>query len=46
MFDLWGKELKYAEELLLNHYRKPVRNLWGCRICVGWFKTVATAVPE
>jgi len=26
MFYLWGKELKYAKELLLNHYRKPVRN--------------------
>jgi len=26
MFDVWGKELKYAKELLLNHYRKPVRN--------------------
>jgi len=34
MFDVWGKELKYAKELLLNHYRKLVRNLWGCRICV------------
>jgi len=22
MFDLQGKELKYAKELLLNHYRK------------------------
>jgi len=26
IFDLWGKELKYVKELLLNHYRKPVRN--------------------
>jgi len=26
MFDLQGKELKYAKELLLNHYRKSVRN--------------------
>ena len=26
MFDLRGKELKYAKELLLNHYRKPVQN--------------------
>jgi len=26
MFDLWGKELKYAKELLLNHYKKTVRN--------------------
>ena len=26
MFDLWRKGLKYAKELLLNHYRKPVQN--------------------
>jgi len=26
MFDLRGKELKYAKELLLNHYRKSVQN--------------------
>jgi len=26
MFDLWVKELKYAKELLLNHYRKSVKN--------------------
>jgi len=26
MFDFRGKELKYAKELLLNHYRKSVRN--------------------
>jgi len=26
MFDLPGKELKYAKELLLNHYRKSVQN--------------------
>jgi len=26
MFDLRGKELKYAQELLLNHYSKPVQN--------------------
>jgi len=26
MFDLRGKELKYAKELLPNHYRKPVQN--------------------
>jgi len=26
MFDLRGKELKYAKELLLNHYRKAVQN--------------------
>jgi len=26
MFDLRGKELKYAEELLLNHHRKSVQN--------------------
>ena len=27
MFDLRGKELKYAKELLLNHYRKSVQKL-------------------
>jgi len=26
MFDLRGKELKYAKELLLNHCRKSVQN--------------------
>jgi len=26
MFDLWDKELKYAKELLLDHYRKCVQN--------------------
>jgi len=26
MFNLRGKELKYAKELLLNHYRKSVQN--------------------
>jgi len=26
MFDLWDKELKYAKELLLDHYRKSVQN--------------------
>jgi len=26
MFDLRGKELKCAKELLLNHYRKSVKN--------------------
>jgi len=26
MFDLPGKELKYAKELLLNHYRKSLQN--------------------
>jgi len=26
MFDLRGKDLKYAKELLLNHYRKSVPN--------------------
>jgi len=26
MFDLRGKELKYAKELLRNHYRKSVQN--------------------
>jgi len=25
-FDLQGKDLKYAKELLLNHYRKSVQN--------------------
>jgi len=25
-FDLRSKELKYAKELLLNHYRKSVQN--------------------
>jgi len=35
MFDLLGKDLKYAKELLLNHYRKPYKILWGCRACVG-----------
>jgi len=25
IFDLLGKELKFAEELLLNHYRKSVQ---------------------
>jgi len=26
IFDLRGKELKYAKELLLNHYKKSVQN--------------------
>ena len=26
IFDLRGKEVKYANELLLNHYSKPVQN--------------------
>jgi len=26
MFDLQGKKLKYAKELLLNHCRKSVQN--------------------
>jgi len=26
MFDLRGKELKYAKELFLNHYGKSVQN--------------------
>jgi len=26
MFDLRGKELKYAKELLLNRYRKPIQH--------------------
>jgi len=26
MFDLLGKELKYAKELLLNHYRNSAQN--------------------
>jgi len=42
MFDLRGKELKYAKELLLNYYRKPVQNPRGCSKCVSRFKTVVT----
>jgi len=34
MFDLRGKELKYAKELLLNHYRKSLQNCMRCRTCV------------
>ena len=41
MFDLRGKELKYAKELLLNHYRNPYKN-WGSGTCVGRVKTVVT----
>jgi len=26
IFDVRGKELKYAKELLLNHHRKSVQN--------------------
>jgi len=26
MFDLRGKELKYAKQVLLNHYKKSVQN--------------------
>jgi len=26
MFDLQGKELKYAKELLVHHYRKSIQN--------------------
>jgi len=26
IFELRGKELKYAKELLLNHYRKSAQN--------------------
>ena len=26
IFDFWSKELKYAKELLLHHYRKSVQN--------------------
>jgi len=33
IFDLRGKELKYAKELLLIHYRNPYKILWGCRAC-------------
>jgi len=29
MFDLRGKELKYAKELFLNHYGKYVQNSMG-----------------
>jgi len=42
MVDLRDKDLKYAKELLLNHYRKSVQILWGCRTCVGRVKTVVT----
>jgi len=31
MFDLRDKELKYAIELLLNHYGKSVQNSMGLR---------------
>jgi len=29
MFDLWGKELKYAKKFFLNHYGKSVQNSMG-----------------
>jgi len=42
MFDLRGKELKYAEELLLNHYRKWCPNSVRFAGHVGRVKTVVT----
>jgi len=33
MFDLWGKELKYAKELLLIITETLYKILWGCRKC-------------
>jgi len=41
MFDLRGKELKYAKELLLNHYRISVQNSEVAGH-VGRVKTVVT----
>jgi len=41
MFDLRSKELKYAKELLLNHYRKSVQNSMRLQD-VGRIKTVVT----
>jgi len=31
IFDLRGKEMKYAKELLLNHHRKSVKNYMRLR---------------
>jgi len=45
MFDLRSKELKYAKELLLNHYRKPVQNSVKLQdMCVGRIKTVVSRI--
>ena len=41
MFDLRGKELKYAKQLLLNHYRKSIQN-YGVAGHVGRVKAVVT----
>jgi len=42
MFDLWGKELKYGKELLLNHYGKSVQDSARFAGPVGRVKTVVT----
>jgi len=42
MFDLWGKELKYGKELLLNHYGKSVQDSVRFAGPVGRVKTVDT----
>jgi len=42
MFDLRGKELKYAKELLPIITENPYKILWGCRTCVARVKTVVT----
>jgi len=42
MFDLWGKELKYGKELLLNHYGKSVQDSVRFAGPVGRVKTVVT----
>jgi len=36
MFDLQSKELKYAKELLLNHYRKSVKNSMRLQDMFWW----------
>jgi len=41
IFDLRGKELKYAKKLFLNHYRKSVQNSEVAGH-VGRVKTVVT----
>jgi len=42
IFDLRGKELKYAKELLLNHYKKSVQDSVRFAGHVGRVKTVVT----
>ena len=42
MFDLRSKELKYAKELLVNHYRKSVKKLYEVAGHVDRVKTVVT----